>query len=183
MVRQKIAVFSPHIAYKPFKACIFIVASWPVQFFTIGNDVIGGLICLSQEALEGGTMAAQAAHNCCRRYSFLLPGHKPHFLRHWNFFKTSSSIFTKHLVKNCSKKKKGGRHGRLGRPTWTNWLKKEHSMQVWSLLELKKTSLTSKADLLYLCKKLAQIQTIFRRQRDFYNPYFILRHINNSYLF
>jgi hypothetical protein len=137
MVRQKSAAFSPHIASKPFKACIFIVASWPVQFFTIRNDVIGGPICLSQEALDGGTLAAQAAHNCCRRYSFLLPGHKPHFLRHLNFFKTSSSIFTKHLLKNCNKKKKGGRHGRLGRPTWTNWLKKEHSMQVWSLLELK----------------------------------------------
>jgi hypothetical protein len=64
MLRQKSAVFSSHIASKPFKACIFIVASWPVQFFTIRNDVIGGPICLSQEALDGGTLAAQAAHNC-----------------------------------------------------------------------------------------------------------------------
>ena len=44
MVRQKSAVFSPHIVSKPFKACIFIVASWPVQFFTLRNDVVGGPI-------------------------------------------------------------------------------------------------------------------------------------------
>ena len=44
MIRQKSVVFSPHIASKPFKACIFIVASLPVQFFTLRNDVVGGPI-------------------------------------------------------------------------------------------------------------------------------------------
>ncbi len=40
MVRQKSAVFSPHIAPRPFKACIFIVASWSVLFFTLRNGVV-----------------------------------------------------------------------------------------------------------------------------------------------
>ena len=40
MVRQKSAVFSPHIASKPFKVCIFIVAIWPVLFFTLRNGVV-----------------------------------------------------------------------------------------------------------------------------------------------
>jgi hypothetical protein len=64
-----------------------------------------------------------AAQNCGRWYSFLWPGHKLHFFRHWKSFKIAS-IFTKYLVKNCSEKKKVWRHGRLWRPTWTDWLKK-----------------------------------------------------------
>jgi hypothetical protein len=40
MVQQKSAVFSPHIASRPFKACIFIVSSWPVLFFTLRNGVV-----------------------------------------------------------------------------------------------------------------------------------------------
>jgi hypothetical protein len=99
--------FSPHIASKTLQSMYFIVAIWPGQFFfTPRNGVVGRP--LSQEAVDGGSVAAQAAHNCCRRFSFLLLGHEPHFLRHWNFYKASSSIFTKHLVKNYSKKKKGG---------------------------------------------------------------------------
>jgi hypothetical protein len=106
--------FSSHIASRPFKACIFIVTRWPQQFFP-QRDSRGDLL-FSQKTLEGGTVAAQAAHNCCPWYSILLLGHKPHFSRYWNFFKLSSSIFTKQLVKNSSKKKKGWNHGRLWQP-------------------------------------------------------------------
>ncbi len=40
IAQQKSAVFSPHIASRPFKAYIFIVSSWPVVFFTIRNGVV-----------------------------------------------------------------------------------------------------------------------------------------------
>ncbi len=93
--------------------------------------------CFSQEALDGGAVAAQAAHNYCHWYTFLLPGHKPHFFSHWKSYKISSSIFAKHLVKNCSEKKKVLSHGRLWRPTWTDWLKKWPTMQVRSFMESK----------------------------------------------
>ncbi len=133
MVRQKSVVFSPLYCIQTLQSMYF----YTCQLACYSKEwCCWGTHCLSQEALDGGTLAAQAAHNCCRRYPFLLPGHKSHFLSHWNFSKTSRSIFTKHLAKNCNKKKKGGRHhGRLGRATWTDWLKKEPSMQVRSLLE------------------------------------------------
>ncbi len=93
--------------------------------------------CLSQEALDEGALAAQAANNWCRWYSLLRPGHTPHFFSHWKSFKISSSIFTKHLVKYCREKKNRWCNGRLWRPKWTDWLKIEPSLKVRSFLESK----------------------------------------------
>jgi hypothetical protein len=123
VLRQKSVDF-PHILQANPSKHVFYCCQLAWTVFYSKEWCCWETLCLSQEAVDGGAVAAQAAHNCCRRHSFLLLGHEPHFLRHGNFFKTSSSIFTKHLVKNFSKKKKGGRHGRLGRPTWTIWLKK-----------------------------------------------------------
>jgi len=158
--------FFRNIASRTFKACIFIVASSPELFFTLRNGVVGRTICLSQEAVDGGAVAAQ---NCGRWYSFLWPGHKLHFFRHWKSFKIAS-IFTKYLVKNCSEKKKVWRHGRLWRPTWTDWLKKGLKMQVMSFLESKNViNLKSWHSIPPL--KIGEISYIFLRWRDFYNLY------------
>ncbi len=115
-------------------------------------------------------MAAQAAHIYCRWYSFLLPGYKPHFFSNLNSFKISNSFFTNHLVKNCSEKKKVWRHGRLWRPTWTDWLKKGPTMQVRSFMELKNV-INLKCWHSIPPLKIGEILNIFWRWRDFYNPY------------
>jgi hypothetical protein len=73
--------FPPHIASKPFKACILLLPVGLDSFFYSKEWCCWEALCSSQEAVDGGSVAAQAAHNCCRRYSFLLLGHEPHFLR------------------------------------------------------------------------------------------------------
>jgi hypothetical protein len=109
--------------------------AWAV--FYSKNGVVRRPICLSQEALDEGALSAQAAHNCCRWYSLLRRGHKPHYFSHWKSFKISSSIFTKHLVNYCREKKKRWCNGRMWRPKWTDWLKIEPSLEVRSFLESK----------------------------------------------
>jgi hypothetical protein len=75
--------FFPTYCIQTLQSMYFIVASWPGQFFFYSKEwCCWETLCLSQEAVDGGSVAAQAAHNCCRRYSFLLLGHEPHFLRH-----------------------------------------------------------------------------------------------------
>ncbi len=120
MVRQRSAVFFPHLASRPFRASIYIVAGWPGPFLSLGVGAVGETPCLNQEAGDGGVVSAQAAHSWCHCYAFLLPGHKPQFFNYWNFFKTSSSNFTVHILNNCNKKKKGWCHGRLRRSMWTD---------------------------------------------------------------
>jgi hypothetical protein len=74
--------FSPTYCIQTLQSMYFIVASWPGQLFFSKEWCCWETLCLSQEAVDGGSVAAQATHNCCRRYSFLLLGHEPHFLRH-----------------------------------------------------------------------------------------------------
>ncbi len=62
MIYNRGARFFLNIASRLFKACIFIVDSWPGLFLTLRNGLVERPICLSQEALDGG---AVAAHNCC----------------------------------------------------------------------------------------------------------------------
>ncbi len=74
--------FFPHIASRPFRACIYIVAGWPGPFLSLGVGAVGETPCLTQEALDGGVVSAQAAHSWCHCYAFLLPGHKPQFFNY-----------------------------------------------------------------------------------------------------
>ncbi len=96
------ALFFPHILHPDHSKHAFLLFPVGLYCFYSKEWCCSETHCLSQEAADGDALAAQVAHNYCRWYSFLLPGHERHFLRHWIFFKTSSSIFTKHLVKNCS---------------------------------------------------------------------------------
>ena len=110
--------FKTHIVSRPFKERVLIVVRWQDRFFSSRDGVIWVTPSLREKALYRGAVAAQAAHNCCPWYSFLLLGHNPHFFSHWKFASTLGLFFTRNLVKKICQKKKVWRHGRLWRPTW-----------------------------------------------------------------
>jgi hypothetical protein len=59
--------FSPHIAPDPSKH-VFLLLPVGLYCFFSKKWCCSETHCLSQEAVDGGSVAAQVAHNDCRRY-------------------------------------------------------------------------------------------------------------------
>ncbi len=116
-------------------------------------------------------LAAQVAHNCCPKYSFLLPGHNPHFFGHWKFASTLGIILIMDLVKNSAWRKMCDVTAVYGGPLeLTGQKSTKHASKVFpgdvNINAINMKSWHSKLSL-----KIGKVSNIFWRWRDFYTPY------------